>query len=99
MTTLTGVLRGPFQSVHLGYWVAERWTRRGLGREMVGAAVEWALGGGRLHRVEAAIQPENEASLRLIRAIGFRHIGRAERYLHIAGAWRDHELFARVAAD
>lgn len=96
---LTGVIRGPFQCAHLGYWVAERWARRGLGSEMVTAAVAWGLGVARLHRIEAAVQPENEASQRLLRRAGFRHEGRAARYLHIAGAWRDHDLFARTVED
>ncbi len=47
-----------------------------------------------LHRMEVAIRPENEKSLRVVRKLGFRHEGLRPRYLHIDGEWRDHEIFA-----
>ena len=50
-----------------------------------------------LHRVEAACLPSNEASRRLLQSVGFRQEGLARAYLRIAGAWRDHLLFALLA--
>ena len=38
--------------------------------------------------------PRNAPSLRVLAKLGFRREGRAERYLQIAGAWEDHEIFA-----
>ena len=55
--------------------------------------------GVRLHRLQAAVQPENVASQRVLRRLGFVHEGRSARYLYIDGAWRDHETFALVNAD
>jgi ribosomal-protein-alanine N-acetyltransferase len=48
----------------------------------------------RLHRVEIAIRPENEASLRIVEKLGFRFEGVKQRYIHINGDWRDHKMFA-----
>jgi ribosomal-protein-alanine N-acetyltransferase len=50
-----------------------------------------------LHRVEAACLPHNQASIALLTRCGFAQEGLARGYLKIAGAWRDHLLFARLA--
>jgi ribosomal-protein-alanine N-acetyltransferase len=52
-----------------------------------------------LHRIEAACLPENGPSIRLLEKAGFLPEGRARQYLCIAGEWRDHLLFARLAQD
>jgi ribosomal-protein-alanine N-acetyltransferase len=50
-----------------------------------------------LHRLEANIQPENLASVALVRACGFVQEGYSRRYLKIRGRWRDHERWAILA--
>ncbi len=52
-----------------------------------------------LHRVEANIQPENNASVALVRGAGFRLEGLSKRYLKVGGRWRDHERWAITAED
>jgi ribosomal-protein-alanine N-acetyltransferase len=48
----------------------------------------------RLHRLEANIQRGNLASIALVRKAGFVREGLSERYLKIAGRWREHERWA-----
>ncbi len=52
-----------------------------------------------LHRLEANIQPDNAASIALVRKPGFRLEGYSPRYLKIAGRWRDHERWAILAEE
>jgi [ribosomal protein S5]-alanine N-acetyltransferase len=91
---LTGVLRGGFLNAYLGYWIAERCRGRGYAGEAVHALLKLAFDRHALHRVQAAIMPRNQASIRVMQKLGFRHEGRALRYLQIADVWEDHDLFA-----
>jgi ribosomal-protein-alanine N-acetyltransferase len=53
----------------------------------------------RLHRLEAACLPNNEASKGLLRKLGFREEGYAVKYLRINGVWHDHLLFAILSEE
>jgi ribosomal-protein-alanine N-acetyltransferase len=91
---LTGITRGAFQNAYLGYFIDAEHQRRGLMTEAVSLATGFAFGAAGLHRVQAAVMPSNEASLRVLAKVGFRREGVAERYLQIAGQWESHVLFA-----
>ena len=97
--TLSNVRRGVAQSVSAGYWIGEPYARRGYMTSALKAAVEFDFDGLRLHRVEAACLPHNEASRCLLERAGFIHEGYARHYLKIAGKWQDHLLFARLETD
>jgi ribosomal-protein-alanine N-acetyltransferase len=87
--TLGAVLSGA-----AGYWVAQDVAGRGIVPTAVALAFDHVTGPGGLHRLEIAIRPENKASLRVVEKLGFRDEGVRQRYLHVAGAWRDHRVFA-----
>lgn len=97
VVTLTNVVLGAFRSGYLGYYAFAGCERQGLMRAGLAAVVRHAFGPLRLHRLEANIQPANVASRALAKACGFRCEGYSERYLKIAGRWRDHERWARLA--
>ncbi len=52
-----------------------------------------------LHRLEAACLPDNVASERLLRKLGFQEEGYARDYLRINAQWHDHLLFALLSND
>jgi [ribosomal protein S5]-alanine N-acetyltransferase len=93
------VTRGAFQNAGLGYWVAERLNGRGVATEAVRLVCRWGFDEARLHRLEAATLVDNVGSQTVLRRNRFTPIGRSARYLHIAGAWRDHILFARTVEE
>lgn len=91
------IIRGVFQSAFLAYYAFAPHARQGLMSEGLGLVKRYAFRTLRLHRLEANVQPENEASIALLRRAGFRKEGYSPRYLKIAGRWRDHERWAVLA--
>jgi ribosomal-protein-alanine N-acetyltransferase len=96
LMTLSGIVRGPFLSAHLGYWVDKDYNGRGIGSAAVAFAVDAAREELGLHRLQAATLPQNAASQKILQRSGFTEIGIAPAYLNIAGGWRDHILFQRI---
>jgi [ribosomal protein S5]-alanine N-acetyltransferase len=96
---LTNIARGPFQSASLGYWVAHEANGRGVATSAVDRLVRHAFDHLGLHRIEAGTLVHNEGSQRVLEKNRFQRYGLAPRYLWIAGAWRDHVLFQRLADD
>jgi ribosomal-protein-alanine N-acetyltransferase len=96
---LNNIVRGPFQSASMGYWLAESAGGKGLGTAAVAAMVELAFGELGLHRLEAGTIPENYRSQAVLRKNGFVQFGYAPAYLQIAGRYTDHLLFQRLVED
>ncbi|MFE5795912.1 GNAT family N-acetyltransferase [Streptomyces sp. NPDC056503] len=96
---LSGIVRGPFRSASLGYWVDGERTGRGVAGRLVDEVLRAARDESGLHRIEACTLPDNHASQRVLARAGFERIGYAPRYLHIDGEWRDHFLFQRILHD
>lgn len=94
--TLTGIVRGPFCSGYLGYWVSASHEGRGLATAAVQEVCHIAATTLGLHRIEAATLPENTRSQRVLKRSGFTYIGVAPQYLHINGKWQDHELYQMI---
>lgn len=87
---LSNIVRGVFQSCHLGYKIDELQQGKGLMTEAVEAVVNHAFHEIRLHRIEANIMPRNQASLRVVQKLGFQNEGTSRNYLKINGKWEDH---------
>jgi ribosomal-protein-alanine N-acetyltransferase len=95
--TLTGIVRGPFQSANLGYWVAATANGRGLATAAVRDIARLAFAELHLHRIEAGTLLHNAASQKVLTRNGFIRFGTAPQYLKIAGQWQDHAMFQLLA--
>jgi RimJ/RimL family protein N-acetyltransferase len=47
-----------------------------------------------LHRITAAIGPDNTASIAVVKKLGFTREGRLRDHVFTNGAWRDSELYS-----
>lgn len=97
--SFSDILRGPAQYCHIGYWIGEPFTGCGHMTEAIKLGLDHAFGPLGLHRVEANIQPHNEASRRVVRKCGFRLEGYSPRYIQIRGEWADHERWAMTVEE
>lgn len=94
---LNEIVMGAFQSAYLGYYGMLTFARTGLMTQALRAAAHYAFNDLGLHRLEANIQPDNLASIALVRRAGFKQEGFSPRYLRINGEWRDHERWTLLA--
>jgi ribosomal-protein-alanine N-acetyltransferase len=92
------IVRGALQGAFLGYGGVAGHAGQGYMTEAVRMVVREAFGPLGLHRLEANIQPDNRASIALVRRCAFEKEGFSPRYLKIGGRWRDHERWA-IRAD
>ena len=92
---ISGVVRGNFQSAYLGYEAFEPHQGCGYMTAGIRLLIKEAFDELNLHRLEANIQPGNEASIRLVARAGFVKEGFSRQYLRVNGQeWRDHERWA-----
>ena len=77
-------------------YIAERARGLGFGRQLLGALIASSEAGG-FWTLQAGVFPENEASMALHIALGFRVVGVRERIGCMDGVWRDVVLLERRA--
>jgi ribosomal-protein-alanine N-acetyltransferase len=94
VVNVSEIVRGLFQSGYLGYYAFSPHAGRGLMWQGMQQVLAHCFNDLRLHRLEANIQPENERSIELVKALGFSKEGYSPRYLKVCGKWRDHERWA-----
>lgn len=76
-------------------YVARAWRGRGAGRVALAALIESAEQAG-YWKLVSRIFPENQASRRLIRSLGFREVGTYEKHGKLDGVWRDVIIVERL---
>ena len=93
--TLGAITFGAMRSAHIGYWIDESFTGRGLTSRAVKLLTKHCFTVLQLHRIEINMRPENINSQRVAVKAGFTLEGSRDSYIHIDGAWRDHLTYVR----
>jgi [ribosomal protein S5]-alanine N-acetyltransferase len=96
---LSQIFHGGFRSAYVGYQIGAEFSRQGYMTEALQLLLRHAFVNLKLHRLEANIQPQNVASIALVKRAGFVKEGYSRRYLKICGRWRDHERWAILVED
>ncbi|MDX2633329.1 GNAT family protein [Streptomyces scabiei] len=89
---LSGVRAGK-----LGYAIAAKEWGRGYATDAARALVTYAFKEIGLHRITAAIGPDNAASIAVVQQLGFAREGVLRDHVFTNGAWRDSVLFSVLA--
>lgn len=86
---LSGVRAGK-----LGYAVHPDHWDHGYATDTVRTMIDFGFGALKLHRISAAIGPDNGASIAVINKLGFAYEGRLRDHVHTNRAWRDSLLYS-----
>jgi len=81
-------------------WVDQDWIGHGFAPLALAMVANWVFkdrSGPHLHRLEVAILPENQRSLRVVQKLGMEPEGLRRSYMYVNGQWRDHLTFAWIS--
>ena len=92
----TNIIRGTFQSCHLGYALAKKHQGKGLMSEALGISIRYMFLDLCIHRIMANYLERNERSATLLKHLGFEIEGLAKQFLLINGRWEDHVLTSLI---
>jgi RimJ/RimL family protein N-acetyltransferase len=77
----------------IGYWVLARARRRGLATSAVRLLTRWAIAEAGLRRIEALVEPDNRASLRVLERSSFRREGLLRDFLDLGDGGRRDDAY------
>ena len=83
--------------VEIGYWIAPEAQGNGYATEAAALLVEYAVAERRLNKVVARVLAFNDGSRRIIKRLGFRHVGRMREEFYVDGAYVDADLYGLLA--
>ena len=82
------------RAAKLGYAVSADHWGRGYALEMTRLIVDFGFRELHLHRISAAVGPDNHRSLGVVRRLGMTNEGRLRDHVFTNGAWRDSLLYS-----
>jgi [ribosomal protein S5]-alanine N-acetyltransferase len=87
------------RAAHLGYAIgADHWGH-GYATDAARILVKFGFGTLDLHRISAAIGPENLASVAVVKRLGFSYEGRLRHHVFTNGGWRDSLLYSLLETE
>ena len=94
--SFSNFLRGPFQICHIGYKLDKDETDKGYMTEAARKGIDIMFNEYKMHRIEAYIMPNNDASIRVIDKLNFQPEGQAYKFAKIRGKWETHNRYVLI---
>ena len=83
----------------IGYDLMKEYWGNGYITEAVKTLLDYGFNELDLVRIEATVDSENGASIRVLEKNGFQHEGIRRKRFHYNGKWHDEELYAKLKTD
>jgi RimJ/RimL family protein N-acetyltransferase len=96
---LATIRRKDNQWANLGYGIHNQYQRRGYGREATQAAIISGFKDLNYHRIEAAINLDNSASIAFAESIGMKKEGIRRGFIYENEQWVDHLIYVAIPTD
>lgn len=80
----------------IGFWILPKFGSKGYTTEAAKAVVDCCFNSLNFNRVEATVETENPASIKVIQKLGFTHEGTFKEYEMNNGKFIDLMMFARL---
>ena len=87
------------RNAEIGYVIDRSYWNRGLVSEVLVPVLAYAFGEIGLHRLEADVDPDNIASLALLKKFGFRREGLTRESFMVHGRWHDSVILGLLEDD
>lgn len=81
------------KSCSISYWVAENFNKKGIGTAAVNLTCQYAFEELQVEEIDAVVQPENSASIRLIEKLKFSHRKTIGDYKVFQGRWQGYTVY------
>lgn len=95
--SFSDIKHGAFKSCVVGYKIDHNFWRQGYAEKMLRMALKIMVNDFDMHRIEAYISPDNEASINLAKKLNFTNEGIANKYVLQQGEWKDHLRFVYIS--
>ncbi|WP_407269785.1 GNAT family N-acetyltransferase [Radiobacillus sp. PE A8.2] len=93
MVDFSTLERMDFQWGRIGYSIHNQYWRRGYGKEAIAEALQIGFAQLNYHRIEAHINLDNSASIRLAESVGMEFECTRKAFIYEFGGWTDNHVY------
>lgn len=90
------ILHGIYDRCETGYKFDPSHWHKGYAKEALAFGISFMFEEFGMHRIEAMVMPDNDASIRLLSGLNFEYEGTCRKSIRIRGEWEDHMLYSLI---